>query len=89
MHYCGVVPMGNALQLGVLEEVRTAEPPIRLSALFFEPGAADQVAAELRALGDVVVAVGRSPVAATRGGAGSAVRRGAGPARSVAPTGVA
>ncbi len=58
MHYCGIVPMANALQLGVLEEVRTTEPPIRLSALFFEPGAADQVAAELRALGEVVVAVG-------------------------------
>jgi predicted nuclease with RNAse H fold len=50
--------MGDALQLGVLEEVRTAEPPIRMSALFFEPGGADQVAAELRSLGDVVVAVG-------------------------------
>ena len=58
MHYCGIVPMGNALQLGVLEEVRAAEPPVRLNALFFEPGAADQVAAELRALGEVVVALG-------------------------------
>ena len=34
----------------MLEEVRAAEPPIRLSALFFEPGSAEQVAAELRAL---------------------------------------
>ena len=34
------------------------EPPIRLSALFFEPGAAEQVAAEILALGDVVVALG-------------------------------
>ena len=41
MHYCGVVASRRALlQLGVLEEVRTPEPPIRLSALFFEPGAA-------------------------------------------------
>ena len=50
MHYCGVMPLQGALQLAVLEEVRTAEPPIRLSALFFEPGSAEQVAAELRSL---------------------------------------
>jgi predicted nuclease with RNAse H fold len=42
----------------MLEEVRTPEPPIRLSALFFEPGSAEQVAAELRTLGDVVFALG-------------------------------
>jgi Protein of unknown function (DUF429) len=58
VHYCGVVPLQGALQLAVLEEVRAAEPPIRLSALFFEPGSAEQVAAELRALSDVVLAVG-------------------------------
>jgi hypothetical protein len=58
VHYCGVVPLQGALQLAVLEEVRRAEPPIRLSALFFEPGSAEQVAAELRALSDVVLAVG-------------------------------
>ena len=58
MHYCGVVPMQGRLQLAMLEEVRAPEPPIRLSAIFFEPGSAAQVAAELRALGDVVVAVG-------------------------------
>ncbi len=58
MHYCGVVPLQGALQLAVLEEVRATEPPIRLSALFFEPGNAEQVAAELRALSDVVLAVG-------------------------------
>ncbi len=67
MHYCGIVPMGDALQLGVLEEVRTTEPPIRMSALFFEPGGADQVAAELRALGDVVVALG-APLSAPADG---------------------
>ena len=42
----------------MLEEVRAPEPPIRLSAIFFEPGSAEQVAAELRSLGDVVVGVG-------------------------------
>jgi predicted nuclease with RNAse H fold len=41
----------------MLEEVRAPEPPIQLSAMFFEPGSAEQVAAELRSLGDVVVAV--------------------------------
>ena len=58
MHYCGIVPAQATLQLAMLEEVRTPEPPIRLSAIFFEPGSADQVAAELRSLGDVVLAVG-------------------------------
>jgi predicted nuclease with RNAse H fold len=67
MHYCGVVPMQRALQLAMLEEVRTAEPPVRLSAIFFEPGSAAQVAAELRRLGDVVVGVG-APLAEPRAG---------------------
>jgi predicted nuclease with RNAse H fold len=58
MHYCGVVPLPGALQLAMLEEVRTTEPPIRLSVLFFEPGSAAQLAAELRSLGQVVVGVG-------------------------------
>ena len=58
MHYCGIVPAQGTLQLAMLEEVRTPEPPIRLSAIFFEPGSADQVAAELRSLRDVVVGVG-------------------------------
>jgi hypothetical protein len=59
MHYCGIVPMQRALQLAMLEEVRAPEPPIRLSALFYEPGSAEQVAAELRALREVVVGVAR------------------------------
>jgi len=50
--------MQGALQLALLEEVRDAEPPIRLSALFYEPGTPEQVAAELRTLGDVVVGIG-------------------------------
>jgi Protein of unknown function (DUF429) len=58
VHYCGVVPMQQALQLAMLEEVRAPEPPIRLSAIFFEPGSAAQVASELRSLGEVVLGVG-------------------------------
>jgi hypothetical protein len=50
--------MPGALQLALLEEVRDPEPPIRLSALFYEPGGAGQVAKEIRSLGDVVVGVG-------------------------------
>lgn len=67
MHYCGVVAMQGALQLAMLEEVRTPEPPIRLSALFYEPGSADDVARELHTLADVVVAVG-APLAGPRNG---------------------
>ena len=58
MHYCGIVPAQRTLQLAMLEEVRAPEPPIRLSAIFFEPGSAAQVAAELSSLGEVVVGVG-------------------------------
>jgi predicted nuclease with RNAse H fold len=67
MRYCGVVPMQGALQLSMLEEVRAPEPPIRLSAMFFEPGSAEQVAAELRALGETVVGVG-APLGGPREG---------------------
>ena len=58
MHYCGVVPMQRALQLALLEEVRDPEPPIRLTAVFYEPGSPEQVAVELRNLGEVVVGIG-------------------------------
>jgi predicted nuclease with RNAse H fold len=57
VRYCGVVPARGLLQLAMLEEVREPEPPIRLAAVFYEPGSADQVAAELTRLGEVVVAV--------------------------------
>src|SRR5215210_4128004 len=57
MHYCGVVPARGMLQLALLEEVRTPEPPIHLNAVFFDPGNAGEVAAELQSLGDVVVAL--------------------------------
>jgi hypothetical protein len=50
--------MQNALQLALLEEVRDPDPPIRLTALFYEPGSADQLAAELRRLENVVVGLG-------------------------------
>jgi hypothetical protein len=58
VHYCGVVPMQRALQLALLEEVRDPEPPIRLTAVFYEPGSPEQVAVELRNLGEVVVGIG-------------------------------
>jgi predicted nuclease with RNAse H fold len=57
LHYCGVAPAQGQLQLAMLEELRAPEPPIRLDAIFFEPGEPDRVAAELRSLGEVVVAV--------------------------------
>ena len=50
--------MQSALQLALIEEVRDPEPPIRLTAVFYEPGSAAQIAAELRGLGDVVVGLG-------------------------------
>jgi hypothetical protein len=69
MRYCGVVPMQSALQLALLEEVRDPDPPIRLTALFYEPGSPDQLAAELRRLGEIVVglAPGAQPVAEALG----------------------
>src|SRR4051812_16434579 len=65
MRYCGVVPARGLLQVAMLEEVRQPEPPIQLAAVFYEPGSAAQVAAELTALGEMVVAVGAP---ATHGG---------------------
>jgi hypothetical protein len=58
VRYCGVVPARGQLQLVLLEEVRTPDPPIRLAAAFFEPGSPEQVAAELGALPEAVIAVG-------------------------------
>lgn len=66
MRYCGVAAGPEWQHLCTLEEVRTPEPPVRLEATFYEPGTAVQVAARIRALGDVVVAVG-SPMTATPG----------------------
>jgi predicted nuclease with RNAse H fold len=67
MHYCGVVAAQDSLQLAMLEEVRTPEPPIRLSALFYEPGSAEDVAHELHTLTDVVIGIG-APLAGPRNG---------------------
>jgi predicted nuclease with RNAse H fold len=67
MHYCGVVSTRGALQLAMLEELRVDEPPIRLTAIFFEPGSAAEVAAELRSLAEVVVGVG-APLTGPRAG---------------------
>ena len=58
MRYCGVVPMQRALQLALVEEVRDPEPPIRLTAVFYEPGSPEELAAELRTLRDVVAGLG-------------------------------
>jgi predicted nuclease with RNAse H fold len=57
MRYCGVVAAGPYLQLAMLEEVRTEEPPIRLAARFYEPGSPEEVVRELRA-SECVVGVG-------------------------------
>ena len=58
MRYCGVVPAGGGLQVAVLQELRAEEPPVRLTAAFYEPGNADQVAAEVGGFGDAVIAIG-------------------------------
>src|SRR3712207_16416 len=67
MHYCGVVATQGAIQLAMLEELRTLEPPVRLTALFYEPGSPEDVARELHRLQDVVVAVG-APLGGLRSG---------------------
>jgi len=64
MRYCGVVPVRGFLQLVMLEEVLRAEPPVRLAAVFYEPGSAAQVAAEVTALDEAVVAIGAPTSAA-------------------------
>jgi predicted nuclease with RNAse H fold len=50
MRYCGLSPAGPFLQLATLEEVRTADPPVRLVARFYEPGSPADVATELRSI---------------------------------------
>jgi predicted nuclease with RNAse H fold len=50
--------MQGLLQLAMLEEVRVPEPPVQLSAIFFEPGSAAQLASELQTLDDVVLGYG-------------------------------
>ena len=57
MHYCGITLGPDVHQLCVLQELRVAEPPIRLGALFYEPGAVEQVIAAVEALSEPVVAI--------------------------------
>jgi predicted nuclease with RNAse H fold len=57
VRYCGIVAGGSFVHLCALEEVRDPEPPIRLESLFYEPATPAQVAAEVRAFGDAVVAI--------------------------------
>lgn len=57
MRYCGIVARGSFAHLVAFEEVREPEPPIRLEAIFYEPASPEQVAAEIRAFGDAVVAI--------------------------------
>jgi predicted nuclease with RNAse H fold len=64
VRYCGVVGAGPSLQLAALEEVRTAEPPVRLLARFYEPSSPAAVTSELLAMKEsAVVGVG-SPLGA-------------------------
>ncbi len=57
MRYCGIVISAGYAHLCSLEEVREAEPPIRLRASFFEPGPVEQVASAVRSFGDAVVGI--------------------------------
>jgi hypothetical protein len=82
MRYCGVVPVRGLLQLAMLEEVLQPEPPVRLQAVFYEPGPAAQVAAELTALDEVVVAIGAPTTQGSRGCDDRLRARGVPPARS-------
>ncbi len=72
MRYCGILVAGEYQHLCMLEEVRLAEPPIRLRATFFEPGSVEDVAAAVRGEGEVVVAVA-APAGRPDGGRGSRV----------------
>ena len=84
MRYCGVVAGGSYVHLCALEEVRVDEPPIRLAALFYEPAAPEQVAAEIAAFGDAVVAVA-APAGGPRDGAEARVADAGLRARGVRP----
>jgi predicted nuclease with RNAse H fold len=67
VRYCGIVASGSYVHLCALEEVREPEPPIRLEAIFYEPSTPEQVAAEVRAFGDAVVAIA-APIGGAREG---------------------
>src|SRR3954471_8626440 len=57
MRYCGIVSGGGYQHLCAIEEVREAEPPIRLRARFFEPGSVEEVAAAVRSFGEATVGI--------------------------------
>jgi predicted nuclease with RNAse H fold len=66
VRYCGLSPAGPYVQLATLEEVRTADPPVRLHAKFFEPSSPAAVAAELQSMKEgAVVGIG-SPLGGPR-----------------------
>jgi predicted nuclease with RNAse H fold len=67
VRYCGIVGGGGYQHLCALDEVREAEPPIRLRATFFEPGAVEPVAEAVRGFGDAVVAIAQ-PISPPRDG---------------------
>lgn len=72
MHYCGVTPAAGFLQLCSLQELRLAEPPVRLATTFYEPGSVEQVSAQIRLLESVVVAIAAPAVAPGHGRAARA-----------------
>lgn len=65
MYYCGIDVGPGAHHLCALREIRTDEPPVRLAATFFGAGPVEAVAARVRALGEVAVAIG-APMTAPR-----------------------
>ena len=67
MRYCGISVARGLLQLCVLAEERVTEPPIRLPAIFYEPGPADAVAQAIADLESPVIAVG-APLTAPASG---------------------
>ncbi|MBA2580465.1 MAG: DUF429 domain-containing protein [Thermoleophilaceae bacterium] len=67
MHYCGVTAAGGFLQLCSLQELRLAEPPVRLATTFYEPGSAEQVSAQLALLDSVVVAIAAPALTSANG----------------------
>ena len=58
MDYCGVAVGPEFHHLCVLREVRVEEPPVRLEAVFYEPGGVEALLAELAGHPDAVIGVG-------------------------------
>ena len=66
MRYCGIALGPGFAQLCAIGEVRGDEPPVRMSALFYDPGAPGDVAREVAAFPDAVVAIAARPAAGER-----------------------